>query len=50
MRGDEKRVEMLIEAGADVNAPGGEHGTTLYVASRRHRGIMEMLVDTGAVE
>jgi ankyrin repeat protein len=40
---------MLIDAGADVNAQGGEYGSALYVASQGgHEKVVQMLIDAGA--
>ena len=49
--GHEKVVELLLGAGADVNAQGGgEDGTALYAASRGgHEKVVELLLGKGAV-
>ena len=40
---------MLLDAGADVNAQGGEHGSALQAASfSGHQRIVKMLLDAGA--
>lgn len=46
--GHEKVVQMLLDAGADVNAK-GQNGTALYAASQcGHEKIVRILVDRGA--
>jgi ankyrin repeat protein len=50
-RGNEKVVQMLIDAGADVNAQGGEHGNALQAALVLYYGnkkVVQMLIDAGA--
>ncbi|KAI1535686.1 Ank-2 multi-domain protein, partial [Pyrenophora tritici-repentis] len=40
---------LLLDAGAEVNAQGGEYGNALYIASARgHEQVVKMLLDTGA--
>jgi ankyrin repeat protein len=47
--GHDKVVEMLMDAGADVNAQGGFCGNTLQAASwGGHDKVVEMLVSAGA--
>ncbi|KAJ7822839.1 hypothetical protein B0H13DRAFT_2376426 [Mycena leptocephala] len=42
-------VQLLIEYGADVNAQGGEYGSTLQAASfRGHIDIIQLLIEHGA--
>ena len=44
-----KPLKILIEAGADVNAPGGGYGSALQVASYEgHREVIDLLLDKGA--
>jgi hypothetical protein len=48
-KGREKVVQMLLDAGADVNAQGGQDGTALYRASfGGHVKVAQMLLDAGA--
>ncbi|MCJ1271167.1 Ankyrin-2 [Lobaria immixta] len=47
--GDEKTVEILIKAGADVNAVGGHYGSALQAAAfRGSKEIVEILIKAGA--
>jgi ankyrin repeat protein/aminoglycoside phosphotransferase (APT) family kinase protein len=47
--GHETVVKMLLDAGADVNAQGGEYGNALQAASREsHETVVKMLLDAGA--
>jgi ankyrin repeat protein len=47
--GQEKMVQMLMDAGADVNAKGGYHGSALQAASfKDHEKVVQMLLDAGA--
>jgi ankyrin repeat protein len=42
-------VQMLLDAGADVNAQGGHFGTALQAASARgHEKLVQMLRAAGA--
>jgi ankyrin repeat protein len=42
-------VQMLLAAGADVNAQGGQYGTALQAASLRgHEKVVQMLRAAGA--
>ena len=42
-------IKLLLEAGADVNAHGGEFGNALQAAVRRgDKDIMELLLEAGA--
>lgn len=42
-------LEQLLDAGADINAKGGEYGTALIAASTRGRyGLVKALLDHGA--
>ena len=44
-----KPLKILIEAGADVNAPGGYYGNALQAASYEgHREVIDVLLDKGA--
>jgi ankyrin repeat protein len=44
-------VQILIDAGADVNAQGGEYGNALQAASAEgHDKVVQMLMNAGAVE
>jgi ankyrin repeat protein len=44
-------VQMLMDAGADVNAQVGFYGNALQAASAEgHEKVVQMLVDAGAVE
>jgi hypothetical protein len=48
-RGHEKVVQMLLDAGADVNAQGGYYGSALYAAAvGGHEKVVQMLLDAGA--
>jgi ankyrin repeat domain-containing protein 50 len=48
-RGYEKVVQMLIDAGADVNQ-GGKYGNALQAASMKgYEKVVQMLIDAGAV-
>lgn len=48
-RGNKEIVEMLIKAGADVNAQGGEYGTALQIAAARgDEDIVKLLVKNKA--
>jgi ankyrin repeat protein len=43
-------VKILLDAGADVNAQGGELGNALQAAlGGGHAQVVKMLIDTGAV-
>jgi ankyrin repeat protein len=43
-------VQMLLDAGADVNAQGGEYGNALQTAVyRKNSKIVQMLLDAGAI-
>ena len=43
-------MQMLIDAGVDVNAQGGECGNALAAASvRGHERVVQMLIGAGAV-
>ena len=47
--GDEKVVQILLSAGADVNAQGGEYGNALQAASRYgYEKVVQMLLSAGA--
>ncbi|KAF7446386.1 ankyrin repeat domain containing protein [Pyrenophora tritici-repentis] len=47
-RGHEQVVKMLLDAGADINAQGGNHGNALQAASLRgHKQVVKMLLDKG---
>ena len=47
--GLEQVVEMLIERGTDVNAPGGDYGNALQAASLEgHSNVVLMLIQQGA--
>ena len=49
--GYDKVVQMLMDAGADVNAQGGGYGNALQAASERgHEKVVQMLIDAGAVD
>ena len=51
MQGHEKVVQMLIDAGADMNAQGGQYGESLQAASMGgHDKVVQMLIDAGVVE
>ncbi|KAI1584776.1 ankyrin repeat domain containing protein [Pyrenophora tritici-repentis] len=40
---------MLLDAGADVNAQGGDYGNALQAASAEgHEQVVKMLLDAGA--
>ena len=42
-------VKMLLDAGADVNAQGGEYGNALQTASSRgHEAVVKLLLENGA--
>ena len=42
-------VQVLIDAGADVNAQGGLHDNALQAASvRGHEKVVQVLIDAGA--
>ena len=42
-------VQMLLDKGANFNAPGGEYGNALQVASKGgHDQVVRMLLDKGA--
>jgi hypothetical protein len=46
--GHEKVVRILLDAGADVNAQGGEYGNALQAASYHgHEKVMQILLDVG---
>ncbi|KAK7178124.1 hypothetical protein PSPO01_15822, partial [Paraphaeosphaeria sporulosa] len=48
-RGHETIVKLLLDAGADVNAQGGEYGNALQAASDGgHEAVVKVLVDKGA--
>jgi ankyrin repeat protein len=47
--GHEKVVQMLMDAGADVNAQGGKYGNALQAASfEGYEKVVQMLIDEGA--
>jgi ankyrin repeat protein len=47
--GHDKVMQMLMDAGADVNAQGGTFGNALQAASYRGQDkVMQMLMDAGA--
>jgi ankyrin repeat protein len=47
--GHEKVVQMLLDAGADVNAQGGHYGNALQAASwGGHEEVVQMLLAAGA--
>ena len=49
VKGDVKTVELLINAGADVDALGGECGTALQAAAAGgHEEVVEMLLEADA--
>jgi ankyrin repeat protein len=42
-------VQVLVEAGADIDAQGGVYGTALQVAAARgHKEVVQVLVEAGA--
>jgi ankyrin repeat protein len=48
-RGYEKVVQMLLAAGADVNAQGGDYGSALQAAAQGgHEKVVQMLIAAGA--
>jgi ankyrin repeat protein len=48
-RGYEKMVQMLIDAGADVDNRGGHYGSPLWTASSEgHEKVVRVLIDAGA--
>jgi ankyrin repeat protein len=43
-------VKLLLEAGADVNAKGGDYGNALQAASSRgHESVVKLLLDAAGV-
>jgi len=49
-RGHQQIVDLLLKAGADVNAQGGEYGNALQAALHEdHHGIAGMLHEAGAI-
>jgi ankyrin repeat protein len=49
MRGDARTASLLLEAGADPNAPGDMSNTPLHYAYwKRHDEVIELLTDHGA--
>jgi hypothetical protein len=39
-------VRLLLQSGADIDAPGGDYGNALQAASARsHEGIVRLLID-----
>ena len=49
MNGDERVVRLLVNAGAVVNALGGESGTALQAAAGSgDAGVVELLLEAGA--
>ena len=49
--GHERMVQMLLDAGADVNA-GSEKGVSAlqWASASGHQGVIQMLLDAGADE
>jgi ankyrin repeat protein len=49
--GNTSTVELLLNAGANVNAQGGRYGNALQAASSLgHTKIMQLLLNAGAIE
>ena len=49
MRGDERTISLLLEAGADPNSVGDMGSTPLHYAyTRKHDGVVKLLLDHGA--
>lgn len=48
-RGHEDMVQVLLSAGADLEAAGNEGATPLYLAAQqKHKGVVQILLKAGA--